>query len=409
MKPDDGWSLEFHIEGQFKRARAGTLILPHGSVQTPVFMPVGTQGTIKGMTCEQVQDLGIHLILGNTYHLGHRPGGDSVELMGGLHQMMGWEKNLLTDSGGFQMVSLAKLSSVSEEGVQFQSPHDSSMMMLTPEHSMHLQQQIGSDIVMQLDDVVHTSVTGPRVEEAMHRSVRWLDRCIKCFQDDPQEKKTSKKKKRQQQNLFAIIQGGLDVNLRIECVEMMIQRNCPGYAIGGLSGGESKDEFWRIVHCVTPLLPPSKPRYVMGIGYAEDLVVCTALGCDMYDCVFPTRTARFGTALTFGGKLHLKNAEFSTDFSPIEISCGCRVCARYTRAFLHRGAGKVAECGQLITEHNLYFQRNLMEKQRRAVLEHTYDAWVRDFFTHRYGSRNAIPKWIIDAITAAGIDLNEPN
>lgn len=254
------WPLEFEINGQFKRARAGTLTLPHGVVLTPVFMPVGTQGTIKGLTSSQVKDdLKVQIILGNTYHLGHRPGGDIVEKLGGLHKMMNWSGNILTDSGGFQMVSLLKLAKITEEGVTFESPHDGTTMCLTPEHSIKLQNQIGSDIMMQLDDVVHTRTTGERLEEAMHRSVRWLDRCLVA--------NTRKK----DQNLFAIIQGGLDINLRKKCIEEMTKRDVPGFAIGGLSGGESKDDFWKIVSVCSKLLPQGKPKYVMGIGYAEDL------------------------------------------------------------------------------------------------------------------------------------------
>ncbi len=401
--------LRFRIDGQHKRARAATMTLGHGEVQTPVFMPVGTQGSIKGLTCEQVGEggLGVQIILGNTYHLGHRPGGDAVERLGGLHRMMGWRGNLLTDSGGFQMVSLLKLAQVTEEGVTFQSPHDGSRMVLSPEHSVRLQHQIGSDIVMQLDDVVSSMERGPRLEEAMLRSVRWLDRCVAAHAP-----------RAHCQNLFAIIQGGLDPALRVRCVEEMTKRDVPGFAIGGLSGGEAKvsaskllsvlmfraqDEFWRMVHLVAPLLPANKPRYVMGIGYAEDLVVCTALGCDMYDCVFPTRTARFGTALTFAGPLNLKQAQFAADLAPLDPSCRCPVCARYSRAFLHRGAGKAPEAGQLLSLHNLFFQKDLMGRQRAAILAGCYDEWVRGFLQTRF--QGDTPQWVLEALTAAGIDL----
>lgn len=335
------------------------------------------------------------LLLGNTYHLGHRPGGEVLAAAGGLHQLMGWPGNILTDSGGFQMVSLLKLAQVTEEGVRFESPHDGSTMVLTPEHSMLLQNQIGSDIMMQLDDVVHSSVRGERLEEAMLRSIRWLDRCLVAHKD------------RHRQNLFAIIQGGLDPELRKRCVAAMTQRNVPGFAIGGLSGGESKDEFWRIVHLTAPLLPDHKPRYVMGVGYAEDLVVCTALGCDMYDCVFPTRTARFGTALTFDGPLNLKQSRFAGDMGPLDSTCGCSVCARYSRAFLHRGAGRVPEVGQLLSLHNLYFQRSLMDGQRAAILDGTYHAWIRRFLARRYGEPLLahVPTWIMDALRAAEVQL----
>jgi queuine tRNA-ribosyltransferase len=227
----------------------------------------------------------------------------------------------------------------------------------------------------------------------MLRSIRWLDRCLVAH------------KNRSRQNLFAIIQGGLNEELRRRCVAEMIKRDVPGFAIGGLSGGESKDEFWRMVHITAPLLPTNKPRYVMGIGYAEDLVVCTALGCDMYDCVFPTRTARFGTALTFAGPLNLKQAQYEADFGPLDSACGCQVCKRYTRAFLHRGASKTPEIGQLLSFHNLYFQKDLMTQQRQAIIAGTYDQWVSQFLVRRYKSLQQVPEWINDALKAAEIEI----
>ena len=223
--------------------------LPHKSVDAPVFMPVGTQGTMKGLTMDQMRNLGCQLFLGNTYHLGTRPGTEVLDRFGGLHGFMNWDGALLTDSGGFQMVSLLKLAEITEEGVRFQSPHDGSMLLLTPEKSMEIQNSIGADIMMQLDDVVHTLTTGDRVVEAMHRSVRWLDRCIESH------------KQPEKQNLFPIIQGGLDLQLRSECIEEMVKRNMPGYAIGGLSGGEDKDKFWRVVKHCAERLPRDKPIY----------------------------------------------------------------------------------------------------------------------------------------------------
>ncbi|KJE93636.1 queuine tRNA-ribosyltransferase [Capsaspora owczarzaki ATCC 30864] len=274
-------ALSFQVTARCSttKARVSRLVLPHSTVDTPVFMPVGTQGTMKGLTSEQVESLGCQLILGNTYHLGTRPGPALLQQLGGLHKFMNWNRSLLTDSGGFQMVSLLALAEITEEGVRFQSPHDGSMLMLTPEKSMELQNVIGADIMMQLDDVVSSLISGPRVVEAMHRSIRWLDRCIEAHSAP------------HKQSLFAIIQGGLDNNLRTQCVAEMVKRDLPGYAIGGLSGGEQKDPFWRVVDHCTNLLPENKPRYLMGVGYAVDLVVCSALGVDMFDCVFPTRTA----------------------------------------------------------------------------------------------------------------------
>eukprot|EP00033_Pygsuia_biforma_P002369 GCRY01002622.1.p1 GENE.GCRY01002622.1~~GCRY01002622.1.p1 ORF type:complete len:415 (-),score=114.88 GCRY01002622.1:461-1705(-) len=384
--------LHYNEVARQKRARAGVLTLPHDVVHTPIFMPVGTQGTVKGLTTEQLESVDCHIILGNTYHLGHRPGADLVEEMGGLHTFMKWKRNILTDSGGFQMVSLLKLCEITEEGVQFRSPHDGSMMQLTPEQSIHFQNQIGSDIMMQLDDVVHSLTTGPRVREAMLRSVRWLDRCIAAHAR-PKE-----------QNLFAIIQGGLDLELRKECVAAMTQRDVPGFAIGGLSGGEDKNQFWRVVACCTDLLPRDKPIYLMGVGYALDLVVCVALGVDMFDCVFPSRTGRFGSALVPSGALQLKQKKYADDFLPIDEECECPVCRCYTRAYLHTIVKE--ESGmRLITLHNIAYQLRLTRAMREAILANTFDAFVRRFLRTLHPDA-AYPQWAVDALAHAGIELS---
>uniref|UniRef100_A0A672IA96 tRNA-guanine(15) transglycosylase-like domain-containing protein n=1 Tax=Salarias fasciatus TaxID=181472 RepID=A0A672IA96_SALFA len=248
-------TLRIVAECPVTKARACELVLPHGAVNTPVFMPVGTQGTMKGITVDQLDALGCRICLGNTYHLGMRPGPDLIEKARGLHGFMNWKRNLLTDSGGFQMVSLVELSEVTEEGVKFKSPYDGKEILLSPEKSISIQNSLGSDIMMQLDDVVSSTVTGPRVEEAMHRSIRWLDRCIAA------------NKNPDKQNLFAIIQGGLNAELRKACLDEMTRRDVPGFAIGGLSGGEEKDDFWRMVTLSTDHLPREKPRYLMGVGY----------------------------------------------------------------------------------------------------------------------------------------------
>ncbi|XP_067877459.1 queuine tRNA-ribosyltransferase catalytic subunit 1 isoform X2 [Heterodontus francisci] len=298
------------------RARLCRLQLPHQVVDTPVFMPVGTQGTLKGITVSQLEALGCQICLGNTYHLGMRPGPELIRKASGLHCFMNWKRALLTDSGGFQMVSLVELAEVTEEGVRFRSPYDGKEILLSPEKSIEIQNVLGSDIMMQLDDVVSSTMCGPRVEEAMHRSVRWLDRCIAANKNPGQ------------QNLFAIIQGGLNAELRKKCLTEMIKRDVSGFAIGGLSGGEEKEHFWRMVTLSTEYLPQEKPRYLMGVGYATDLVVCVALGCDMFDCVFPTRTARFGSALVPWGALQLKHRQYAKDFKPIDEDCSCPTCKR---------------------------------------------------------------------------------
>lgn len=385
-------ALHFDVVAESGRARAAVLSLPHYRCETPMFMPVGTQGTLKGLTTEQLEELDCHVILGNTYHLGMRPGPDVMAAMGGLHEFMRWPRGLLTDSGGFQMVSLVKLSHITEEGVSFISPHDGRRTLLTPEHSIELQMAIGADIVMQLDDVVSSLVEdSARMEEAMHRSVRWLDRCIARLTSTDR------------QNLFAIIQGGLIPELRERCLAAMVARNTPGYAIGGLAGGESKEDFWRIMAMCTPHLPRDKPRYAMGIGYAEDLVVCVALGVDMFDCVYPTRTARFGTALIRSGDLDVRSRACAADMRPIDAACGCKVCRTYSRAYLHTIA-KEAAGAQLLSYHNIAFQMRLMRDMRLALAAARFPEFVVEFMRERYASTD-VPGWIVDALHVAGIAL----
>lgn len=387
-------ALSFSIaaECSVSKARACTMVLPHAVVETPVFMPVGTQGTLKGLTSEQLDELGCRIILGNTYHLGNRPGPSLLEKVGGLHTFMKWKHALLTDSGGFQMVSLLKLSEMTEEGVVFQSPHDGSNMLLTPEKSIEIQNAIGADIIMQLDDVVHSSVTGPRLEEASYRTVRWLDRCIAAH------------KRPNEQNLFPIVQGGLDANLRVQCAKELTKRDVPGFAIGGLSGGEEKGEFWRMVTLSTDHLPRPKPRYLMGVGLAVDLVVCVALGCDMFDCVFPTRTARFGVALVPTGKLQLRHQRYAEDFEPIDDTCSCSTCAQYTRAYLHTIVTHESVACSLLTIHNVAYQLRLMRDMRDSIVADRFPDFVQGFFARMFPSRN-YPLWAVDALNSVNISL----
>lgn len=298
------------------------------------------------------------------------------------------------------MVSLLKLANITEEGVRFLSPHDGSPMLLTPEHSISLQNSIGSDIIMQLDDVlVTTSPDAVRMRAAMERSVRWLDRCIAAHKNPTT------------QNLFCIIQGGLDLDMRRECCEQMLARDTPGIAIGGLSGGEAKDDFCRVVEACTTMLPELKPRYVMGIGYPEDLVICVALGADMFDCVWPTRTARFGNAVTRDGMRNLRNAKFATDFGPIEEGCGCKCCKSgedgmgITRAYIHHNAAKETVAAHLLTIHNVWYQLNLMREMRQSIIEDKFPAYVRAFFSRLYEDKSGYPSWAIEALGRVGIDL----
>ena len=379
-----GPALSLAVDGVCGRARALTLTLPHGRLRTPVFMPVGTQGTVKGLTPQELV----------------------LSAGGGLHSFMGWPRNLLTDSGGFQMVSLLALAEITEAGVEFTSPADGSRMLLTPEMSMSLQNTIGADIMMALDDVVHSkTVDGPRFIEATARTLRWIDRCIAAHSRPAS------------QSLFGITQGGLDVSpggLRDVCLEGLLARdaNLPGYAIGGLAGGEEKDAFWRVVEHGTARLPSTKPRYVMGLGYPLDLVVCTALGADMFDCVYPTRTARFGTAMVHSGLLKLKATGVGGEAGPIDPTCTCYVCTTYDRAYLHALLKADSPNGpQLVTYHNVAYMMRLVREMRDAVIAGEYGAYVRGFLHNMFGPHRPggtpIPGWVVDACKAAGIDATE--
>jgi queuine tRNA-ribosyltransferase len=394
------------VSGQ---ARACTIHLKHGAVPTPIFMPVGTKGCLKGVSVEEIVSdpaLNCPIILANTYHMALQPGTDVLRQMGGVHKFMGWPRSLLTDSGGFQMVSLLKLAEITEEGVTFESPFSEKKerMLLRPEDSIRHQNDIGSDIIMALDDVVSSVVVDDaRFRVATYRTLRWLDRCFAAHANPDS------------QNLFPIVQGGLDTSLgglREQCLAGFRNRDdkIPGYAIGGLAGGESKDDFWRVVDQCCRALPDNKPRYLMGVGYPLDLVVCTALGVDMYDCVYPTRTARFGVALVPGkapGTMRLKNHEFWEDANIIQDGCACQACSRgITRARLNA----LLKCGnsiavQLLTQHNIAFMMSLVRRMRQAILEDKYSAFAREFVHEQYPEKESVPQWVKEALASAGIEL----
>lgn len=396
--------MQFEVLATCKttRARVSRMTLPHGVTLLPTFMPVATQAAIKGLTPQQMEGLGVTLILNNTYHLNLRPGIDVLREAGGAHRLQGWNHNLLTDSGGFQLVSLNKFTKITEEGALFASPFTGEQTMLTPEESISIQHAIGADIIMQLDDVVSSLTVGPRVGEAMKRSVRWLDRCIEFHE---------KSGRKGLQNLFAIVQGGLDPVLRDECLDEMVKRHdgVAGYAIGGLSGGEEKDIFWRIISQCAEKLPADKPRYSMGIGFAEDLLVCVALGVDMADCVFPTRTARFGVALTFNGPLNLKLGKYAKDFDPIDTTCPCPTCSDgISRAMLHHTVTHETAAAHEVTLHNLAFQARVMGQARDAIMSDTFPTYLRRFFAG-YFDDVGYPEWCVNALRTVGVDLLEGN
>ncbi|KAL2052446.1 hypothetical protein ABVK25_007318 [Lepraria finkii] len=396
-------ALKFEIVAKCSttKARASILTLPHGPVSLPIFQPVATQASLKGLTSTQLAETGCNLCLNNAYHLGLKPGQETLEKVGGAHALQGWKGNILTDSGGFQMVSLLKLAKVTEEGVRFLSPHDGTPMLLTPEHSMSLQNTIGSDIIMQLDDVIATtSPDAERMKEAMERSIRWLDRCVTAH------------KRPEKQNLFCIIQGGLDLEMRKVCCKEMAKRDTPGIAIGGLSGGEDKMLYCQVVSACTDLLPPNKPRYVMGVGYPEDLVVSIALGADMFDCVWPTRTARFGNAVTSTGTLNLRHASFANDTGPIDADCACTCCMPedegglgITRAYIYHVAAKETAGAHLLTMHNVHYLLSLMGKVRAAIIEDRYPEFLHSYFRRAYGDMAKVPTWALTALKEVGVDL----
>ncbi|CAH1713504.1 unnamed protein product [Aphis gossypii] len=375
------------------RARTSLMKLPHYTVETPVFMPVGTKGSVKSVLPEQLENINCQIILGNTYHLGLRPGVELLKKAKGLHNFMGWKRALLTDSGGFQMVSLLHMAEINEQGVNFESPYDGTKSLLTPEKSIQIQNAIGADIIMQLDDVVPTtSKDNERMEEATYRTTRWLDRCLSAH-ERPNE-----------QNIFPIVQGGLIEHLRKLSANLHLERKVNGYAIGGLSGGEAKEDFWKMVLLSTQMLPGDKPKYVMGVGFAVDLVICCALGADMFDCVFPTRTARFGCALTSSGQISLRHKKFRMDFGPIEKNCSCSTCKTYTRAYIHQIVTSEAVSCNLLSVHNLNYQMQLMKGIRESIKVNKFPEFVQQFMINMYPNKN-YPQWCIDALQSVNIEL----
>lgn len=384
-------NMRFIIKAHHKHVRVSEMYLQHGKVKLPIFMPVGTKGSLKGLTAAELSSLGCRLFLGNTYHLHNNPGADFLASRGGLHKFIGWKHNLLTDSGGFQMVSLSRLCTISEEGVHFRHPHTDQPMFLRPEDSIKAQTGIGADIIMALDDVVSSTITGPRVEEACDRTLRWLDRCLNAHANS------------KNQNLFPIVQGGLNEKLRKKCLEEMKSLPVTGFAIGGLSGGEKKTDFIRVVAQCCRGLPEDKPRYLMGVGFPVDVLICTLLGVDMFDCVYPTRTARFGTALTHKGILKLKSKEFSDDFQPIMIDCPCEACKNYTRAFLHTIVCKEEVACHLLTKHNITYLLRLMENVRKEVIHSNVEKFVDNYLETFYSGRRW-PQWVRDGLRLANFE-----
>ncbi len=346
-------------------ARRGRLQLTHGMIDTPAFMPVGTQGSVKGLTMDQVEATGAQIILGNTYHLGLRPGSELIAELGGLHHFIGWNKPILTDSGGFQIFSLGEMNRVSEDGATFKSHLDGSVVHLRPEDSIRIQEELGSDIAMVLDHVVALPATTEVIRDAMDRSIRWAQRCLDCATRTDQAK-------------FAIVQGGLDPDLRIECAQKLISIGFDGYAVGGLSVGEPPAEMLRILEHVCPALPTDQPRYLMGVGRPIDLVEGIARGIDMFDCVMPTRNGRNALAFTADGPLRMRNQIHARDDRPIESDCPCIAC-KHSRAYIRHLFQSSEMLGPtLLSIHNLTFYQRLISAARAAIEENRYGSFVAE-------------------------------
>lgn len=341
------------------RARAGLLSTPHGQIETPVFMPVGTKATVKAMTPEEVAGLGAQIILSNTFHLWLRPGDELVRQMGGLHRFMHWDGPILTDSGGFQVWSLAKLRRMEEEGVHFQSPLDGAKLFLTPEKAVAIQENLGADIIMVLDECTPYPATHDYARASAERTARWAERCLRA-------------KRREDQALFGIVQGGVYPDLRAWSARATLEIGFPGYAIGGLSVGETKPEMEESLDVMDEVLPREQPRYLMGVGTPEDFFRGVERGVDMFDCVLPTRTARTGRIYTNEGVLNIRNARHAADPGPLSPTCGCYACRFYSRAYIrHLFMADEILASRLATTHNLFYFLDLMARIREAVRTNT--------------------------------------
>ena len=353
---------------RYTGARRGRLHTPHGDIETPVYMPVGTQASVKTLSPEEVLGAGSQIILSNTYHLHLRPGEDLMEKAGGLHSFMKWDRPILTDSGGFQVFSLADLRRMSDEGVEFHSHLDGSTHFFSPEKVIDIEQKLGADIIMQFDECSGYPCSPDRAKEAMDRTIRWLERCMKA-------------KTREDQALFGIVQGAFDASLRKECARVMAQFDLPGYGIGGLSVGEPKEIMYSILDELMPVMPERKPRYLMGVGSPDCLIEGVLRGVDMFDCVLATRVARNGTVFTRDGRLVVRNAAYAEDFTPMDSSCDCYACRNYTRAYIRHLIKADEVFGLRLTSlHNIRFLNAMMEEMRGAIERDGMREWAEEFY-----------------------------
>ncbi len=372
----------FTIAATDGAARTGTIAMRRGEIRTPAFMPVGTAATVKAMKPADVRAAGADIILGNTYHLMLRPGAERVARLGGLHDFMGWERPILTDSGGYQVMSLSELNKVTEEGVAFKSHLDGSRHMLSPERSMEIQRLLDSDIVMAFDQLVPTTSTADEQKAAMDRSMRWAKRSREGFDSGGEHAGRAA--------LFGIQQGALDENLRKQSADALIDIGFDGYAVGGLAVGEGQEAMFGCLDFAPGQLPVDKPRYLMGVGKPDDIVGAVERGIDMFDCVLPTRSGRTGQAFTRTGPINIRNAKFGEDKGPLDPECGCPVCATWSRAYLHHlvRAGEILGA-MLMTEHNIRFYQALMADLRAAIGEGRLAAFASDFRSRYHGPKGA--------------------
>ena len=359
--------LTFSISATDGAARTGIISMARGEIRTPAFMPVGTAATVKAMKPQDVRASGADIILGNTYHLMLRPGAERIARLGGLHRFMGWERPILTDSGGYQVMSLSELTKVTEEGVAFASHLDGSRHVLTPERSIEVQNLLGSDIAMAFDQLLPATATREEQTGAMERSMRWAERSKAAFSGNGA--------------LFGIQQGGLDEELRGRSAEALTQIGFDGYAIGGLAVGEGQEAMCRVLDFAAPMLPSERPRYLMGVGKPDDLVEAVVRGVDMFDCVLPTRSGRTGQAFTDDGTINIRNARFAEDRDPIEPGCPCPTCTTFERAYVHHlvRSGEILGA-MLMTEHNLWFYQRLMQAMRDAIRDARLGDFAAGFF-----------------------------
>jgi queuine tRNA-ribosyltransferase len=361
--------MKFELLNTNGKARLGRLRFDRGIVNTPAFMPVGTYGTVKAMTVEEVKGLGAEIILGNTFHLSITPSTDVIEAHGDLHDFMNWSGPILTDSGGFQVFSLGKMRKITEEGVSFRSPKDGSSIFMGPEESMQIQKKLGSDIVMIFDDCTPYPAEKSEVDQSMQLSLRWAKRSLMEHQ-----------RLKNKNALFGIIQGGMHKDLRLQSAESLIEMNFDGYAIGGLSVGEPKDEMMKVLDFLPEQMPTDKPRYLMGVGTPLDLVEGVAMGVDMFDCVMPSRNARNGYLFTSEGVVKIRNAKYKIDTGPLDPNCSCNTCKNYSRSYLHH-LQKTNEIlgSRLNTFHNLFYYQDLMRSIREALGSNTFDVFRENF------------------------------